>query len=584
MTPISTTPYERRQSQLVGFYLESLDDEHEVNVLQGAIAGAREASVTLLGVAGGAIGDPEPTRAARNFVFKLISQELDGIVAFTSALASECGPDTAHEFLSTLNHDNIVCAGVALGGYPSVEVDSSIGTRAATEHLIREHGAKHFAYICGPSSSAEVQQRLGAFEETLRDNGIELDPRCILRGDYSKSSGAAAVATLLDEHSVSPTQLDAVVAANDYMALGAMEELTRRGQHVPEDIAVVGFDDVVSARLVRPALTTVAQPSAELGRTSVSLVVDARGGDRHLKLDTKLVVRASCGCNDTSSGLGSSVRPSSSTIAGSFVQRRQLIRAELVRTSRGLLGAAGRDWEERLVDSLIAELRGGQRGQLNRALGQLLRKVQLAVLSGGVVQELITALRAQSLPCVDDPETRSHLEALLHDARSYAASFASAALTEGARREADKQRAFQSALRKATFGPDAELSKVAADHLPEFGVASAVVAALETPDRVDGPARLLMGFGPAGRIARHERTTLRALVRHPLIERVGRTLIMLPVVAEGQALGVVLLSTRRIEGVFLEDLADSLAAVIRSKSNESWSTVPPSILTGSPPA
>jgi DNA-binding LacI/PurR family transcriptional regulator len=584
MNPPSTAPLNNEaKTKLVGFFLESLDDEHEVGVLEGAIAGAREASVTLLAVAGGALADPDVNRAARNFAFDVLADQLDGIVAFTSALASECGPAVAAQFLNRLHNENIVCAGVALPGYPSVEVDSAIGTRAAVQHLLDEHGARSIAYICGPPSSAEVQQRFGAFEQTLSSNGIELDRRYVLDGDYSRASGALAIATLFDEHRISPSNLDAVMAANDYMALGAMEELTRRGQRIPEDVAVVGFDNVESARLVRPTLSTVAQPAAELGRASVNLLMNRQPGEGRVNLQTEFVVRASCGCAEMSGGLGASMKRSSSTVAGSFVQRRQVIRAELVRASRGHLGAAGRDWEERLLDGLISELRGAQQGQLNRALGQLLRKVPLSVVTGGVVQDLLTSLRAQSLLCVDDRGMREHLEALLHDARAYAASFACASLSDHTRNDLEKQRSLHRKMRTAMFGTNEELSQVAADHLPHFGVPGAVVAALEIPNQIDGPAHLLMGFGPGGRIARRERTTLRALVRHPLIERVGRTLLLLPLVAEGQALGVALLSVQRIEGSFLEDFTDSLAAVIRGTANAQWSTAPARGMSTTPP-
>ncbi len=581
MSPSSTFPRSSESDNLVGFFLESLDDEHEVNVLQGAIAGAREASVTLMVAAGGAIGDPVPDRGARNFVFKVFSSELDGIVLFTSALASECGATAAADFVRELGHDRVVCAGVALPGYASVEVDSYSGTRAATLHLIEAHGARKLAFICGPESSAEVEERLRAFEETLQASGIDCDRRYILEGDYSKASGAAAIATLLDERGILPIDLDAVVGANDYMALGAMDELARRRLRIPEDVAVVGFDDVESSRLVRPTLTTVAQPAAELGRASLRLVTRVDRAEHPIRLDSRFLVRASCGCAEQPPSLSANVRLSSSSLAGSFVQRRHVICAELVRASRGMLGAAGRDWEERLLDGLVAELHGGQQGNLNRALGQLLRKVELSVISGTVVQELLTALRVQAALCVDDAAMRDHLEVLLHDARAYAASFTSAALSDRSRADAEKHRSFQRALRNAMFGANDALSQVAAEHLPSFGVAGAVVAALETPGDVQGRAQLVMGFGPAGRIARAERTTLRALLRHPLIERVGRALVVLPIVAEGQALGVALVSARHIEGHFLEDLADTLAAVIRGSSNAQWTTVPPSALPSS---
>jgi LacI family transcriptional regulator len=128
-----------------------------------------------------------------------------------------------------------------------VIVDNGHGVGAAVTHLIETHGAKHIAFIGGPSGSAEAKERIVAYRAALAAAGLQQDARFELDGDYTRPSGVAAVGTLLDERRVPAAALDALVAANDYMALGAMEELGRRGIHVPNEVAVVGFDDMASA-------------------------------------------------------------------------------------------------------------------------------------------------------------------------------------------------------------------------------------------------------------------------------------------------------------------------------------------------
>jgi hypothetical protein len=155
-------------------------------------------------------------------------------------------------------------------------------------------------------------------------------------------------------------------------------------------VAVVGFDDVASASLSHPTLTTVRQPGAELGRDGVRTVAALAKGEHVSTLEvlaTELVVRASCGCTETHVGLASqhSILPQSG-VETSFVQRRQIILAEAMRAARGTFGAAGSGWEGRLLDALIAELRRGEPGGFHRALEQILRKIERARADARVVQ------------------------------------------------------------------------------------------------------------------------------------------------------------------------------------------------------
>ncbi|HEY7615696.1 MAG TPA: substrate-binding domain-containing protein, partial [Terriglobales bacterium] len=126
----------------------------------------------------------------------------------------------------------------------------------------------------------------------IRDRGLALDPDLIVEGDFTESGGYAAMQQLL------PRQPDGLFAASDVMAVGAFRALREGGRRVPEDVAVVGFDDMPFAARLDPTLTTVRQPIHRLGavaaETLIGLIESDSTGPRRIVLPTELVVRASC--------------------------------------------------------------------------------------------------------------------------------------------------------------------------------------------------------------------------------------------------------------------------------------------------
>jgi DNA-binding LacI/PurR family transcriptional regulator len=549
------------------FLIESLDDEHEVAVLRGVLAGARDVDATVLCVAGGDLDDPNPERRARNFAFDVVGPEnVRGILALSSNIGNVLGPDGLAAWLDRFADRPTTSIGVSVPKRQSIIVDNAGGIRTLVLHLTREHRSRRIGFIRGPQGSVEAEVRFDAYREALREEGLELDERLVVPGDYTRPSGARAVHAIFDERKVHTSLIDALVCANDFMALGAIDELGRRGVHVPEDLAVVGFDDIDSARTSHPALTTVRQPGAELGREGMRRLVAAASGKPagDLTLVTELVVRRSCGClpADVALATRASMLPGRGADP-SFVQRRPLMLAEVVRASQGHFGAAGPGWEARLIDALIGELRSGEPGGFLRALELTLRRLELGNGDVSAVQQVLSALRRQFLPCIaTDTEARQRFEQALHDARVAAATFVSQLDAARVRERVERFKRFERRARSAMLARPEELSNVTADELPELGIEACAVAAFARPGDVAGPMRLLFGFGRGGAKARSETTSLRALPLHPMLERAGRALVVLPVTLETQALGVAIVSVSSVDGTLLEDLRDFLATVL----------------------
>lgn len=173
-----------------------------------------------------------------------------------------------------------------------VDVDNVQGAGLAVAHLV-ERDRRRIATIAGPSDMVAGSSRLQGYAAGLAAAGRELDRALVEHGDFGQESGAAAMRALLEREPA----LDAVFCANDLMAVGALQALREAGRRVPEDVAVVGFEDAPIARSAHPPLTTVHQSSEEMGREMVALLLatmaDPDADPAGRMLTTRLVVRDS---------------------------------------------------------------------------------------------------------------------------------------------------------------------------------------------------------------------------------------------------------------------------------------------------
>jgi DNA-binding LacI/PurR family transcriptional regulator len=173
-----------------------------------------------------------------------------------------------------------------------VDIDNLEGARVATRHLL-DAGYARIATITGPQDMNAGVARLRGYRESMTAADRDVDERLVVQGDFSVEGGAEAMARLLDQGG----EPDAVFAASDMMAVGAIRALRERGLSVPGDVALVGFDDTLMAQHSDPSLTTVHQPTVQMGQEMARLLVDVAiprtAEARTILLDTRLVVRDS---------------------------------------------------------------------------------------------------------------------------------------------------------------------------------------------------------------------------------------------------------------------------------------------------
>ncbi|MCW4385410.1 LacI family transcriptional regulator [Salinibacterium sp. SYSU T00001] len=247
-------------------------------LLRGAAAALAQRSMTLVLLVAG-------TPAERATIEHYVSAgHVDGVMLISS---HESDP-----LLETLIGAGIptVSCGIPLGHdvqTPVVSVDEVASARTMTRYL-RELGHRRIAMIAGPHDTPGGRFRLVGFKEEMGDDYM---PELVAEGDYSMASGAEAMERLLDGGG----DIDAVFAASDLMAAGAIQALRRAGLRVPDDVSVAGFDDSGLAATNEPSLTTMRQPWDRISEEMVALLLDVIAGapGETILLPTELVVRAS---------------------------------------------------------------------------------------------------------------------------------------------------------------------------------------------------------------------------------------------------------------------------------------------------
>lgn len=232
----------------------------------------------------------------RAYVNSLVLKRVDGVIFITSG-------GTTEPLEELVRHDTpvvVVDREVPLSLADVVLLDNRTGGVLATRHLI-ELGHRLIACITGPSMLTPSADRVLGYRQAMEEAGLSVRAEWILPGDFRSASGQRAMARLL----ALPEPPTAVFACNDLMAIGAMRALRAAGIHIPADVSLVGFDDIPLASEVTPALTTVAQPIAEMGSIAVELLLSRINDKRDLTqterrvLKPTLVVRdstAKCRC------------------------------------------------------------------------------------------------------------------------------------------------------------------------------------------------------------------------------------------------------------------------------------------------
>jgi DNA-binding LacI/PurR family transcriptional regulator len=275
-----------KRTHTIGLVMSEISGAFFPPLLKGIEAEAHEAGYDLLIHSTQKEG---PTRRP------LGEHNTDGLLVFTDSLD--------HRELHRLHNMNfpIVLLHQAPPdslNIPVVTVENKDGAVMLVNHLIELHGRRQIVFLRGPEGHEDSVWRERGYREALEAHNIEIKPELIASGQFDEDEAFAAVQKLLQ----AGIEFDAIFAGDDDSAIGAMRALKTAERFVPQDVAVVGFDDVPFARYLSPALTTVRAPIEEIGREAVRQLVRLINGDQAQALTlmrTELVIRESCGCSSS---------------------------------------------------------------------------------------------------------------------------------------------------------------------------------------------------------------------------------------------------------------------------------------------
>jgi signal transduction histidine kinase/DNA-binding LacI/PurR family transcriptional regulator/putative methionine-R-sulfoxide reductase with GAF domain len=442
----------------------------------------------------------------RDVIYDLISAEkLDGLILRSEGLAAYTSPEKFEAIYQQYRPLPMVSVARPLPDVPSILVDNAQGMRSAITHLIERHGYQCIAFIRGPESHQEAEQRYCTYVDVLDEYDLPFDPDLVVAGDFTEESGARAARLLLDRRKLLRGEgFRAIVAANDSMALGALKVLQARGVRVPDQVALVGFDDRYESGYTIPALTTVQNPFYKLGAKATEILlahIDGRDVPGCTVLPLDLVVRQSCGCP-----LATMVQATADPVMHHAEERGEVLSLLSARREDILVGltessdvSITSQRAERLLDAFIAHLeKGGD--DFFSTLEDILREVVTSDADAFIWQDVLSRLRRQTLLHLDYADAR-RAEAVLDQARIVIGDIARR--QEGHRAVLAVKRAQR--LQRLNFALTAdldlaELLNVAAQEIPKTGILNCYLSLFENPERPLDRSRLVLALDGGERL------------------------------------------------------------------------------------
>jgi len=552
-------------------------------------AGVRDAAqaldANLFYFAGGILDFAVNYRQQANLIYERIAPDtLDGLVIWGGQLAHIVGPREVFKFCRRFQPLPMLSIELEMEGIPSLFVDNYRGMYDITTHLIEVHGFTRLAYIDYPTNYPVTISRYQGYADALKAHGLPINGQLITDGSgmdprnerRDSNAGQEGVRVFLEQRKLRPGQdIEAIVTVADPTALAALAQLRVYGIRVPEDIALVGFDDLEELRYQRPPLTTVRQSFYEQGwKATEALLTRLRGGatpDR-INLTPQVIVRRSCGCVDPAI-VHVAEKPSTITLPASLADckdlrciHREVLLAAIRRAAPTADAAACAAWVECLLDGFLQTVRGQGSAVFLSAWEAVLYDAQERGVELTCWQAALSEWR-HFFPAMPQEETR-RAETLWQQARILLGDLAQRAQA-AQRLQAAQHTNFVREISGnliATFDT-AELMDVLAQELPRLNIPQCYLALYVEPTAPAGGARLMMAFDETGRRPLPPEglpiPPRRLLPEDLLSQALQHSFMAAPLYFRETQIGFVLFAAGQSDGVTYEVLRSHLSSALQ---------------------
>ncbi len=285
----------------IGLIVSELADSYDSAVCNGAVLGAEYRDVNLFIFPGRYLGTEyhDKERSTFDYQYNTIFDlptlgDMDGLIVTLGTIGTSLSDDDKMRFLSKYEDIPVVLLGSEIGGYSNVVVDNRSGLRETLEHLITGHKVTKLGFLSGPKTNVDAQERLGVYQDVIREHSLDLDDSYVAYGNFSEYSEEVTL-ELINRH----PDIQAIACANDQMAIGVYKAIESIGKKPGIDIFVTGFDNAPCCTELVPNLTTVSADPSAIGQQAVLDIVNQIEVkmETHSVVPSNMIQRGSCGCN-----------------------------------------------------------------------------------------------------------------------------------------------------------------------------------------------------------------------------------------------------------------------------------------------
>ena len=491
-----------RARPTIGFITTNLSSKNTSSIWQGVVDAAQERQVNLISYVARDLKTTNGFDAQANIFYDLINTDLlDGLVIWTTTFVSYAGRAVAAQILKRYHPLPIVAIeSGAPDNIPRLDIGSYPLMREVMFHLVKHHGYRRIAFIRGPEGHSAARERYQAYQDVLAECGLPFDPDLVSPasgGSWEQIVGEQAVALLLDQRQVN---FEAIVGANDNFAIGAMRALEARDIHIPNQVAVAGFDDDSGSDSLIPPLTTIAMQGYEYGQRAVEMLLTLLASGEppeQSPILPKLIIRQSCGCINPAVGqaAANAVMLQDKPFTRLTAANKKTSLAEIRQATGFNIKDLASDWTERLLETFWADLTADQPVEFLPTLEMMLRRV---IASRGPVsawENVISALRRSLLPYLGEEQAGLRAADLCLQAQVLISETAQMASRNQALRE-QQQAQILDEIKLAlitTFDVDALLDTLV-QQLPRLGMPGFYLSLYEQPQQPTETARLLVAY------------------------------------------------------------------------------------------